>query len=284
LLGPGVELAYDRRSGELFRALIDRETVMTLGPKLHVQKSKSPTTEYPVGTYRKIGMVYGPEDVPGDSIWHFNGADYKTEGSQAVLHWKGNYGKDFDGGFTICMDDAGDIEYRYEFKYNGKDMWVREIGLDFEVPLDFDRLRWDRNAEFSYYPADHIGRPLGEAVAHPAVAQTVPPGDRPFGLDDHQLGCNDFRSVKRHIYTASLTNKAGEGIQVISDGAQHVRATVGIHEIHFKALDFYGGSAWTYHGGFHYGPGRLVKSGEVLKGTVRMKLLGDAASSASQHR
>ena len=47
LLGPRVELAYDRTSGELLRALIDRETVMTLGPKLHVQKSKSPTTEYP---------------------------------------------------------------------------------------------------------------------------------------------------------------------------------------------------------------------------------------------
>ena len=274
LLGPRVELAYDRTSGELFRALIDRETVMTLGPKLHLQKSKSATNEYPVGTFRKIGMVFGPEDVPGDSIWHFAAADYKTECNRAVLHWKGNYGRDFDGGFTISMDDAGDVEYRYEFKYNGKDLWVREIGLDFELPLDFDRLRWDRNAEFSYYPADHIGRPVGGAVAHPGVPQTTPAGDRPFGLDDHQLGCNDFRSVKRHIYTASLTNKEGEGIEVFSDGTQHVRATIGTHEIHFKVLDYYGGSCWTYHGGFHYGPGRLVKSGEVLKGTVKLKLLG----------
>jgi beta-galactosidase len=279
LIGPQVELAYDRTSGELFRALIDRETVMTLGPKLHLQKSKSPTTEYPIGTSRKIGMAYGPEDVPGDSVWHFNSADCKTEGNQAVLHWKGNYGQDFDGGFEIRMDDAGDIEYRYEFKYNGKDLWVREIGLDFEVPLSFDKLSWDRNAEFSYYPADHIGRPVGEALAHPTVPQTVPAGDRPFGLDDHPWGCNDFRSTKRHIYTASLTDKAGEGVEVFSDGTQHIRTTVGIHEIHFKVLDYYGGTAWTYHNGWHFGPGRLVKSGEVLKGTVRLKLLGDSASS-----
>ncbi len=176
LLGPNVELAYDRTSGGLFRALVDREVIMTLGPKLHLQKSSSATTEYPVGTARKIGDVFGPEDVPGDSIWHFTAADYKTEGNQAVLNWKGNYGKDFDGHFEIRMDDAGDIEYRYAFKYNGKDLWVREIGLDFELPLDFDKLNWDRDAEYSYYPADHIGRPVGEAVAHPDVPQTVPAG------------------------------------------------------------------------------------------------------------
>jgi hypothetical protein len=274
-LGPKVELAYDRTSGELFRALIDRETVMTLGPKLHLLKSNSPTTEFPVGTFRKLGDAAGPHDVAGDSVWHFKGADYKIEGNQAVLNWKGNYGKDFDGGFQIRMDDAGDIEYRYEFKYNGPDVWVREIGLDFEVPLSFDKLSWERNAEFSYYPDDHIGRPVGETVAHPNVLQTVPPTNRPFGLDEHIWGCNDFRSTKRHIYTASLTDQDGLGIKVFSDGSQHVRATVGAHAICFKVLDFYGGTGLTYHGGWHFGPGHLVKTGEVLKGTVRLKLLGE---------
>lgn len=274
-IGPKVELAYDRTSGELFRAVIDRETVMTLGPKLHLLKSKSPTTPFPVGTFRKLGDAAGRDDVPGDSVWHFNGANYKTEGNQAVLNWKGNYGKDFDGGFEIRMDDAGDIEYRYEFKYNGPDVWVREIGLDFELPLSFDKLNWDRNAEFSYYPDDHIGRPIGEAVAHPAVAQTAPPTNRPYSLDDHVWGSNDFRSTKRHIYNASLTDKDGLGVQVFSDGSQHVRATVCVHAINFKVLDFYGGTGYTYHGGWHFGPGRLVKSGEVLKGTVHLKLLGD---------
>lgn len=274
LIGPNVELAYDRTSGELFRAIVDRETVMTLGPKLHLLKSKAPAHEYPVGTGRKLGDAHGPEDVPGDSEWKFKGADYKIEGSRAVLNWKGGYGKDFDGGFEIRMDDAGDIEYRYEFTYHGSDVWVREIGLDFETPLGFDKLSWDRNAEFSYYPDDHIGRPLGEAVAHPAVPQIVPPTNRPFGLDDHPWGCNDFRSAKRHIYTASLTDKDGLGIKVFSDGSQHVRANVGVHAIHFKVLDFYGGTGLTYHEGWHFGPGRLVKTGEILKGTVKMKLLG----------
>ena len=63
---------------------------------------------------------------------------------------------------------------------------------------------------------------------------------------------------------------------MVSDGTQHVRATVDTHEIHFKVLDYYGGSAFTYHTGFHYGPGRLVKTGEVLRGVVRLRLLGDS--------
>ncbi|MCC7086508.1 MAG: discoidin domain-containing protein [Pirellulales bacterium] len=277
MLGPKMELSYERASGELYRALANRETILTLGPKLHVQKSKAPALEYPVGQRGKIGQAFGPEDVPGDSVWQFTGDERRTEGNQAVLRWNGKYGKDFSGGFEIRMDDAGDAEFRYEFTYNGPEMWVREIGLDFELPLDFDKLSWDRNAEYSYYPADHIGRPRGEAVAHPAVPQIVPPGDRPYALDDHPRGSNDFRGTKRNIYTAGLTNKAGQGVQVFSDGAQHVRATVGTHEIHFKVLDFYGGMSWTYHGGYHYGPGRLLKTGEVLKGTVRMKFLGDIA-------
>ena len=75
LLGPKVELAYDRTSGELFRALVEREVVLTAGPNLHLQKSKAPMAVYPVGSAGKIGMVYGPEDVPGDSVWHFGQAD-----------------------------------------------------------------------------------------------------------------------------------------------------------------------------------------------------------------
>jgi beta-galactosidase len=271
LLGPNVELTYDRTSGELSWGLINRELVLTQGPKLHVLKTRAPVLEYPVGSAKKIGLVYGPEDVPGDSVWQFAGADYKTEGTQAVLNWKGRYGKDFDGGFQIRMDDAGDVEFRYEFTYRGGDLWAREIGLDFELPLAFDKLNWDRKADFNYYPDDHISRPVGEAVAHPVVPQTVPARNRPYGLDDHALGCNDFRSTKRFIYTAGLTNKEGEGVRVISAGTQHIRATVGQHAIHLKVLDYYGGVAVS--GDFHYGPGRLIKTGEVLKGAVKLKLL-----------
>jgi hypothetical protein len=229
---------------------------------------------YPTGSRGKIGVAFGPEDVPGDSVWRLAGSEHRTEGGQAVLRWMGRYGKDFEGGFEIRMDDAGDVEYRYQFTYEGPEVLVREIGLEFELPRSCDKLRWDRKAEFSYYPEDHIGRPVGEAVAHPAVPQNVPPGDRPYGLDDHPWGCNDFRSTKRNIFTASLTDEEGSGVQVVSDGTQHIRASVGTHEIVLDVLDHYGGMSWTYNNGYHYGPGRTIKPGEVLKGTVRVRLLG----------
>jgi hypothetical protein len=47
-------------------------------------------------------------------------------------------------------------------------------------------------------------------------------------------------------------------------------------------LDFYGGSGgknqWSVLG-FHYGPGKLIKTGDVLKGTVRLQLVGEKKAS-----
>ncbi len=279
LVGRDSELAYDRTSGQLYRALAGKENVLFSGPALHLQKSPAPMEPFPSGSSLKLGRMIKSDEARGLAFWQFKSADYRTEGAQAVLNWNGSYGSEFTGGYQIRMDDAGDAEIRYEFTYSGPNVWVREIGLQFELPTDFDTLEWDRRAEYSYYPDDHIGRPVGKAVAHPNVPQTVPAGDRPYGLDDHPWGCNDFRSTKRNIYTATLTNKQGQGVRVISDGTQHVRASVGLHEALLNVLDYYGGSAWTYAGGFHYGAGHELATGEVLKGTVRLQLLGGNASS-----
>lgn len=133
--------------------------------------------------------------------------------------------------------------------------------------------------EWSYYPEDHIGRPAGIAVAHPNVPQTTPPKERPFGLDDHPWGCNDFRSVKRNVYWASLTGPDGSGVRVLSDGHQHVRATVSTHSIGVKILDYYGGAATgasEWDGA--YGNGHAIKTGDILNGTVRLQLLPGHAS------
>jgi len=104
---------------------------MTLGPKLHVQKRKRRCWNIQPAPAKNLDPPTGPEDIPGDTVWRFTGSDYRTEGNQAVLNWRGSYGKDFEGGFEIRMDDAGDAEFRYKFTYKGPDLWAREIGLDF---------------------------------------------------------------------------------------------------------------------------------------------------------
>ena len=252
LVGKGCEIAYDRSTGGLLKATAGGELVLILGPSLHVMNNAEPAQTSPAG-------------------WQFQGAEVDSDG---VLNWKGAYGSEFAGGFRIKMDDAGDAVIDYSFTYSGPERCSREIGLEFELPLGFDCLDWDRRAEWSYYPADHIGRPRGVAHAHPGVPQTVPPGDRPFAADDHPWGCNDFRSTKRNAYTASLTSAAGAGIEVISDGTQHVRATVGVDSILLKVLDYYGGSATginEYDGA--YGAGRTLKPGDVVKGEIKLRLL-----------
>jgi len=270
LIGKESEIAYDRLSGELYRCLKGGEVILSSGPTLRLLKSNAPAETYPIGN----GLNLGALGVDAPTAWKLSEASSATEGGQAVLNWRGSYGKDLVGGYRIGMDDAGDIEIHYEFRYTGTPIYVREQGLEFAVPLSMDKLEWDRRAEYSVYPSDHIGRPHGVAAPHPMVKQVVPPTNRPWSLDDHPWGCNDFRSTKRNIYWASLTNAAGEGVKVVSDGTQHIRATVGPHDIFFRVMDWYGGEGWTYHEGYHYGEGKLINTGDVLKGVVRLQLLG----------
>lgn len=88
--------------------------------------------------------------------------------------------------------------------------------------------------------------------------------------------CNDFRAAQQNTYRSSLTNSCGQGIEVVSDGSQTTRATLGVHQVFLKVLDSYRGSEspgkWSTVG-FHYGPGKLVRRGDVLDGAVKMRLV-----------
>lgn len=255
MTGRSSELAFDRTSGVLIRGTSGGELVLMGGPSLHVLRNDAPYEISPAG-------------------WHFTGAETRIESGKAVLLWKGEYGKDYVGGFEVCMDDAGNAEIGYSFTYSGPEVTSREVGINLELPIGFERLEWDRKAEWSHYPEDHIGRPHGVALAHPSVKQTVPPGNRPYALDDHPLGCNDFRSAKRNVYSTSLTNSGGAGMRIVSNGSQSVRATVGMNSISLKILDYYGGSAtgWNEWDGA-YGNGRTIKPGDVIEGKVAIRLV-----------
>jgi hypothetical protein len=255
LVGTAVELAYDAGTGECLGGLAAGELVLVGGPALHVMKNDAPLDLQPVG-------------------WQCQRVAYGAEEGWAVVRIEGHYGSDFAGIFEIKMDDTGNLSVTYHFTYTGPGLVTREIGLRFALPLACDRLVWARRAEWSYYPPEHIGRPAGTARAYPPVPQDVPPGERPWGLDDHPWGCNDFRGTKRHIYGASLTCPAGQGVEIVSDGMQHLRATVGVHEIALTVLDFYGGASTGYtEWDDVYGEGRRLATGEEISGRVGLRLL-----------
>lgn len=252
LKGDGCELAFDKTSGVLMWGLCNNEQLLLGGPTLHILNGENPTGDDPTG-------------------WKFTAESHK----RGLIRWNGRFGGDYVGGYEIRMDRAGQIEMRYAFTYSGPDFYAREIGLEFDLPASFDHLWWERSSDHSVYPDDHIGRPVGNAAAHPPVEQCVPPRERPFSLDDHPWGCNDFRSAKRGMLRASLRNPRGEGIDVVSDGSQTLRCSLGVHSVSVKVLDYYGGSGgqkeWSVQG-FHYGPGRHIRPGDILTGVVRIRL------------
>ena len=255
LLGKDSELAFDRVSGDLCRGVVGGHPVLLARPDLHVLINTAALTKYPGG-------------------WHLTKSSYRTEERTAVLEWTGDYASEFTGGFTIRMDDANHVEVAYHFRHTGAELTAREIGLSLSVPSQCGTLNWDRKAEFSYYPTEEIGRTIGTATIHSKIPQLTPPGERPFSQDDHVWGCNDFRSTKRNIYSASLRDGSGAGIKVISDGSQSIRATAEPHGISLHILDYYGGSATgTGEWDNTYGVGKVIRTGDVLEGKVRLELL-----------
>lgn len=256
MVGERTELAFDRTSGTLMRGIVAGQQVVVGGPRLHMVMSASTTDLFSSG-------------------WMFTNAESCTESEMAVLRWKGMYRDQAEGFFEMRMDDSGNIEIAYNFRYTGPNTTATEVGISFEVPLECDRFEWERRAEWSYYPEDHIGRPSGFAIAHPDISQTTPPNGRPFAMDDHPWGSNDFRSTKRNIFSASLKNAEGFGVKVLSDGRQHIRNIVQAHSISMNVLDYFGGvttgtSEWDSD---DYTRGHALSYGERIKGVVRLQLV-----------
>jgi hypothetical protein len=65
--------------------------------------------------------------------------------------------------------------------------------------------------------ADHIGRPIGTALAFPKVSNTVPPTGL-WSQEISSMGSNDFRSTKRNVYWAAVHYPEGAGVVVESNG------------------------------------------------------------------
>ena len=63
----------------------------------------------------------------------------------------------------------GEFEVTYRLDVLA-DIDPRQWGLVFTLPLEFDTLRWVRDAQWRWYPDDHIGRPAGLRPRRPGGA------------------------------------------------------------------------------------------------------------------
>jgi hypothetical protein len=162
----------------------------------------------------------------------------------------------------------------YDFTYNGDPLDAREIGVTLDLPRSYDELTWRRIGQWSVYPQDHIGRLSGSARAFrdeswPSIGVADEP-PWPWSLDGTEAGTNDFRSGKRNILFAQLTDPAGRGIRFTSDGGQSARAWVDGDVVKLLAAEAIGpGSEWFLNA--HNKPARLViNPGDRITGSVRL--------------
>ena len=108
---------------------------------------------------------------------------------------------------------------------------IRQIGIGFNLPKEYNTLGWKRKSLWSTYPDDHIGRTEGIAKEfYPETSSKyLKRRDIPkhsFSKDGNEYGSNDFRSTKQHIITGNFINERGDTINIESNGKQHLRAWI----------------------------------------------------------
>jgi hypothetical protein len=176
---------------------------------------------------------------------------------------------------TYRMDSAGILNIDYQLTCKS-DINPRQIGLVFGIPGSFDLLSWDRIAQWSVYPDDHIGRPSGWAKSSPEGNSRnfqfgIKP-DWPWSSDQTPLGSNDFRATRENIRWAELTDNSGQGIRIVSDGIHAVRAWQGKESIQFLVASFYTGGGDMFFASHHQKERKPLKKGDPFAGSVFLTL------------
>jgi hypothetical protein len=92
-----------------------------------------------------------------------------------------------------------------------------------------------------------------------------------WSKDATKSGTNDFRSTKMNVLEGSLLSPAGNGLRVLSDGSQHVRAWVDGQRTRFLVADYANEGAPPFFCEF-VTPRRPLEAGSTVEGTVRLEI------------
>ena len=273
---------FDRKTGQIQNAQIDGRTVLIGGPTLMV---------LPFGTGKCEPNYRDDTPLLNDTCANWQPeevtANQSTDGIE--IHVKGQY-KEAAGTYIMLIKNTGQLTVSYNFTYQQKPkptehMWndqpdpprYRQMGIVFDLPKSFDTLSWQRNALWTVYPEDHIGRPTGQAGAfRDAKWPTIKPHTKPpwpWYLDSNALGTNDFRSTKRNIIWASLKNNDGYGIFIRSNNKQSTRSYLEGDRIRLLVASHSTGGRDGLSFGHLANEQKTLEKGSVLQGTVLLELL-----------
>ncbi len=253
--------------------------------------------------YRKVGkrsLIAGPEllllpanddqcggmqmsgaerEIPFSSSpchdWQATSVTARAIDSGVKVRVEGEYAE-AKGFYEMVFAKTGVVSIHYRFTVTEKGRCdPRQIGLVFTLPGNCRTLSWRRKAYWSAYPDDHIGRAEGTAEA---FAKNVPlcgfagPRMEPkwsWSQDANRYGSNDFRSTKMNVIEAALLSADGNGVRVLSDGTQHVRAWVDGDCVRLLVADYANEGLPPFFSEYVV-PRRPLRSGSTVEGTVRL--------------
>jgi hypothetical protein len=268
---------FDRKTGALLRAEAGGVPILTGGPALMIL----PQTSGP------CQPDFRPDVAPFNEVckdWMAADVSAVKEGDGSVtLTVKGAYAE-AEGGYAIRIDPAGRAEFSYEFKVRRR-VDPRQFGLVVYLPRAYDTLSWSRKGQWTSYPGNHIGRPLGTAKAvvagHATVYRRAPAWD--WKDDENALGSNDFRSTKSNVLWAVLSRPEGQGLMLVSDGRQASRSFLDGDRVGWLIADFSTGGGDIFFAPHHRMDDRPIEAGGTVKGSFVLSLVKAAGQDQSRN-
>jgi len=209
------------------------------------------------------------------SNWKCQKVEAVSIAGQVQITVAGHY-SEADGSYKYTFRPDGIINVVYDFR-SLINVNPRQVGIVFDLKKSCDTLSWNRKGQWTVYPEDHIGRISGSTKAFAGMHACGPAGPRvtpdwTWSKDGNKLGSNDFRSTKANIYYAQLTNDAGHGVCLVSDGTQHVRAWMNADRACMLAADYNNPGAERFFRRLAQLEDKPLKIGDSIKGAVSVRI------------
>jgi len=221
ITGKSFQLAVSKKTGLLENVKVNDEVILKSGPYLNL-KFPGKAVQY---------STFEMDDYARN--WKLTDVNCVVQNGIATVSTTGTY-DGLSAGFIIKIDENGVFTINYEMNDVKQDKNVQELGIKFHTGDNFTTLSWDRDAYFTAYPDDDLGRAKGQAdlTLKPEMNYRKKPDHSweldtksyyYFGLEAVLPYTNIVRSMKGNIYSYLLSTASNSKLEVLSEGKQACR-------------------------------------------------------------
>lgn len=183
--------------------------------------------------------------------WKKDSISITKERGEVTINLSGKYNGNIPVRFRYIIDKSSKLKVYYIVNLASVKEKLRQIGIGFDVDNKYQKLVWEKDALWSIYPSDHIGRPLGTTYAfYPQMQENyLSKREYPshsYAVEGNQHGSNDFRSTKHHIKQCYLSDLDNHKIIITSNGKQHFRSWINGNKTSFLVANYSNGGNEHY--------------------------------------